>query len=198
MILYFSFYLLAPGNEYKPQHMCHKCISKLGKFANFIDLSHKNDLKFDSLYKSCLEVSKKEKTGKLDQFVMSAHQSANEILESRENNEEVNNSKFDSQRRRLSLSVQRSKKPLSRRRYSVATTRQKLGLNKFHCDSEKNREMPVKSRLKQQQKIKKNINKNRSRKKKYSYQKYLDLCKKYLRVTSSSKRHRYKSVKPPK
>lgn len=168
--------LLVTGPEYKPQHMCYKCISKLLKFANFIDLSHKNDLKFDSLYQSCLEVSKREKLGKPINLSVKTHNSANGILESRGNEELLaNKSQVNNPRRRRSSSLY-GRKPFSILRKGVPKTN-------------------VKSRMKQQDNFSIKTIKNNRSKKKDEYTRYLNTSKKFLKIKPDSRSQNNKSPK---
>lgn len=194
-IFQITYYFLAIGTEYKPQHMCLKCIGKLVKFANFIDLSHKNDLKFDSLYRSCVEVSKKDKFGKSNSFLVKSHKSANEILESRGNYRRfLNKFQFDCQRKRLSSSLQRSQKPGSRRHYSLVKRQNLEGENELKCFPKKsNLKMVMKLGSKQREKSSTKADRVKHHKKKYN--RYLDLSRKYLKVKSHYKKKSHKSPK---
>lgn len=155
--------------------MCYKCISKLLKFANFIDLSHKNDLKFDSLYQSCLEVSKREKLGKPINLSVKTHNSANGILESRGNEELLaTKPQVTNPRRRRSSSLY-GRKPFSILRKGVPKTN-------------------VKSRMKQENSSMKTIKNNRS-KKKDEYTRYFNISKKFLKSKPDSRSQNNKSPK---
>lgn len=179
----------AAGSEYKPQHMCYKCISKLLKFASFIDLSHKNDLKFDSLYQSCLEAARNDKFGKRGNCLLKSHKSANGILESRGAENLVPRKSQISQRRQLSPSLNRNHKS-----FSLVKSPNIESINKFQCFFKKySSKTTVKPRVKQQESCSVKGTKNAVHKKKNEFTKCLNLGKKYLKINPGSKSQMIKS-----
>lgn len=163
--------------------MCYRCISKLLKFANFIDLSHKNDLKFDSLYQSCLEAAKNDKFGKRRNFVLKSHKSANGILESRGNEKLVpRKSQICHRERRTSPSLNRSHKS-----YCLVKKPNIESVNKFQCFFKKySSKTTVKPRIKQQESCSIKANKNMILKKQNEFAKCVNLGKKYLKIKPGS------------
>lgn len=169
--------------------MCCKCISKLNKFGNFIDLSHKNDTKFDSLYKSCIEVSNKDKNEKIQNFCLKPFKSSNE-LERHKGDTKLFTSKsqHEYQRRRSSKSTSRKHNRYKRRFSSLK--RKKNSHNRFQGASKK---YLGKTALKSKSPLR--LYKDKRVKPKSSYTRYLDICRKYLKVKLPCSKNGNKSTK---
>lgn len=158
---------IATGPEYKPQHLCYKCSSKLIKFVDFINLSHKNDLKFDSLHQRCLEICQKKEHAYM---VIKSNKSVNRIIENT-CNEELFVSKFQMKnlRKHRPSSFHRSQNFNSQGRKTKIA-----GLDKFQTFVKKSvPETNIKSRVKPQEKSFKKSTENIHIKKKEEHSRYM-------------------------
>lgn len=171
---------IAFGPEFKPQHVCFKCSIKLMKFADFINLCHKNDLKFDCLYQKCLEICQREKHG---YSMIKLNKSTNGILESR-SKDAISVSK---------LQVKNTKKicPSSFHRcqnFNNQCRKSKMsGINKFQTFPKRSvPETNVKSRvLKEQEKSFMKSTENIYFKKKCEHSRYFIMHKKLEKIKQS-------------